>query len=119
MRDNYNITIGQGQKNFGSGHFRHHRDEFSLRQFMKSLPRSTVILVFPGILIVGALLYTRFIDMNVSSVFNYYVLLFPLPLKLIGSMSLLFLNVVTCYCSCLFPTLCFVRNREQTGELLG
>ncbi|XP_057446197.1 uncharacterized protein LOC130738269 isoform X1 [Lotus japonicus] len=31
---------------------------------MKSLPRSTVILVFPGILIVGALLYTRFIDMN-------------------------------------------------------
>lgn len=107
MRDNYNMTIGQGQKNFGSGHFRHHKDEI-WHTFIKSLPRSTVILVFPVVLIIGALLYTRSIDMNVSSVYNY-ILLFPLPPKLIGSMSVLFFNVV----GCLFPTLHFVLNREH------
>ncbi|KAK7315039.1 hypothetical protein VNO77_33571 [Canavalia gladiata] len=60
MREN-NAVFAQEQEKYGSGLFRHFRDEI-WSPFMKSLSRSTVILAFPVVLIVGALVYTRLLD---------------------------------------------------------
>ncbi|TKY45178.1 O-glucosyltransferase rumi-like [Spatholobus suberectus] len=60
MREN-NVVITPRQENHGSGHFRHSKDGIWW-PFMKSLPRSTAVLAFPVVLIVGALVYTRMLD---------------------------------------------------------
>ncbi|RDX79685.1 KDEL motif-containing protein 1, partial [Mucuna pruriens] len=60
MRNN-NLVTSSRQENHGSGHIRHSKDGIWW-QFMKSLPRSTAVLVFPVVLIVGALVYTRVLD---------------------------------------------------------
>ncbi|QCD94844.1 protein glucosyltransferase [Vigna unguiculata] len=50
------------QEDNGSGHFRHSSKEGMWLPVIKSLPRSAVVLLFPVVVIVGVLAYTRVID---------------------------------------------------------
>ncbi|KAK7310806.1 hypothetical protein RJT34_08547 [Clitoria ternatea] len=62
MREN-NVVVIQREENCGSGNFRHLEDGIWVL-LMKSMSRSTKVLVFPVFLIVGALVYTRMLDTN-------------------------------------------------------
>ncbi|XP_020204629.1 O-glucosyltransferase rumi homolog [Cajanus cajan] len=59
MREN-NVVITR-QENYGSGHSRHYKDAIWW-PFMKSLSRSSAVIAFSVVLIVGALVYTRTLD---------------------------------------------------------
>nr|AMQ26117.1 UDP-glycosyltransferase 47 [Pueraria montana var. lobata] len=64
MRENNNevvITPMQEENHGSGGHFRHSKDGIWW-PVVKSLPRSTAVLLFPVMLIIGALAYTRTLD---------------------------------------------------------
>ncbi|KAG4941708.1 hypothetical protein JHK87_045579 [Glycine soja] len=64
MRENNNevvITAGEEENHVSGGHLRHSRDGIWW-SVAKSLPRSTAVLIFPVMLIIGALTYTRTLD---------------------------------------------------------
>jgi hypothetical protein len=88
---------GKLKENYGSGQIGNYRGEIRCT-FMKSISRSTVVLVFPLLLIVGALVYTRFLETPVSIVCLFVVFIFN-NIDLIGSLSLLFLTLVICFVS--------------------
>ncbi|KAK7380308.1 hypothetical protein VNO78_32816 [Psophocarpus tetragonolobus] len=61
MRENKDeVVITSMQENRGSGHSRHSKEIWS--PIIKSLPRSMAVLLFPVVVIIGALAYTSRID---------------------------------------------------------
>ena len=103
MRENNNevvITAGEEENHVSGGHLRHSRDGIWW-SVAKSLPRSTAVLIFPVMLIIGALTYTRTLDTHVS-ILCYYCYTFTSNVDWLNVCAIF--NVVRCYL-----IVCFVR----------
>jgi len=81
---------------------------------IKSLPRSAVVLVFPVVVIVGVLAYTRVIDTPVSILPNHcYRYCYPFTSNVDWFNVWAIFNVIIC--SCLFRKLRFSETETRWG----
>lgn len=102
MRKNNEVvfTPQQEENHEMVGNFRHFKDSIWW-PVVKSLPRSTAVLIFPVMLIIGALTYTRTLDTHVS-ILCYYCYTFTSNVDWLNVCAIF--NVVRCYL-----IVCFVR----------
>ena len=108
MRKNNEVvfTPQQEENHEMVGNFRHFKDSIWW-PVVKSLPRSTAVLLFPVMLIIGAFAYTRTLDTHVSILCYYY---YPFTSNADRLNVCAIFNVIRCFLFVSYVTVVWSRD---------